>query len=157
MSKFLFSARTQVDWLEEHLASTTASWHIILCHAPLLKHNPNRNEGVPCLDQDKRIQEILNRNKRIIMINGHTHVSPNVLSGNSEYDEMHQNIYLDSASVVATDTSKEGGLMAPDWKDGCITEMSVSEDEVEICMRSIDSGISFSRGYYRFVAASNRV
>ena len=148
--RFLFPAGTQIDWLEEHLASTAASWHIILCHAPLLKHNPNRNEGVPYLHQDKSIQEILNRNKRIIFIDGHTHVSPNVLTGNAEYDEAHQNIYFDCASVVSTDTSGEGGLMAPDWKDGCITEMNVSADEVEIRMRSIDSGISFSRGYYHF-------
>lgn len=151
--RFLFPDGTQVDWLEEHLASTAASWHIILCHAPMLKHNPNRTEGAPYLDKNKRIQEILDRNRRIIFINGHTHVSPNVLLGNAEYDEARQNIYLDCASVVATDTSGEAGLMSPDWKDGCITELLVTKDEVEIRMRSINSGISFPRGYYRFHAA----
>lgn len=40
----------------------------------------------------------------------------------------------------------ETGLMAPDWKDGCITELSVSDE----CMRSIGSGTRFPRGYYRF-------
>ena len=41
--------------------------------------------------------------------------------------------------------------MYPDWKDGCITELSVTDHSVEVCMRSIDSGIRFSRGYYRFM------
>ncbi len=148
--KFLFPDGIQIDWLEEHLSATEASWHIILCHAPTLRHNPNRNEGVPYLDKNRRIQEILDRNGRIIFLNGHTHVSPNVLSGGGEYDEEHQNIYLDCASVVATDTSGESGLMSPDWKDGCKTELTVTKDTVEICMSSIDSGIKFPRGYYHF-------
>lgn len=149
--QFLFPDGAQIDWLDEHLAATNASWHMILCHAPLLKHNPNRNDGVPYLDKNKRIQEILNRYGRIIFLNGHTHVSPNLLRGNAEYDAARQNIYLDCGSVVPTDISGEGGMMSPDWKDGCITELSVTEHAIEICMRSIDSGIKFSRGYYRFL------
>lgn len=149
--RFLFPDGVQIDWLEEHLSETTASWHVILCHAPLLSHNPNRNDGVPYLDRNKRIQEILNRYGRIIFLNGHTHVSPNVLRGNAEYDAAHRNIYLDCGSVVSTDTSGEEGLMSPDWKDGCITELSVTDNSFEICMCSIDSGIRFSRGYYRFM------
>lgn len=149
--KFLFPKGTQIDWLEEHLSKTTASWHIILCHAPLLKHNPNRNDGVPYLDGNKQIQEILDRYGRVIFLNGHTHVSPNVLKGNAEYDAAHQNVYLDCGSVVPTDISGESGMMSPDWKDGCITELSVTDDSVEICMYSIDSGSGFSRGYYRFI------
>lgn len=149
--KFLFPDGVQIDWLEKHLAETTASWHVILCHAPLLKHNPNRNDGVPYLDKNKRIQEIVDKHGHIIFLNGHTHVSPNALRGNAEYDAAHRNIYLDCGSVVPTDISGESGLMAPDWKDGCITELSVSDHSVEICMCSIDSGTKFSRGYYRFM------
>lgn len=152
---FLFPDGIQIDWLEEHLSATAASWHLILCHAPMLKHNPNRNDGPPYLDKNKRLQEILDRNGRIIFLNGHTHVSPNVLVGNGEYDEAHQNIYLDCGSVVATDTSGETGLMSPDWKDGCKTELIVTKDAVEICMSSIDTGIRFPRGYYRFHAAAD--
>jgi len=149
--RFLFPDGVQIDWLEEHLAETAASWHVILCHAPLLKHNPNRNEGTPYLDRNRRIQEIMDRQGHIIFLNGHTHVSPNMLRGNAEYDAAHQNVYLDCGSVVPTDISGESGLMSPDWKDGCITELSVTDHSVEICMRSVDSGIRFSRGYYRFV------
>ena len=148
--KFLFPEGGQIDWLEEHLASTTASWHIILCHAPLLAHNPNRNIGAPYLDKNNRIQDILDRNGRILFLSGHTHVSPNVLTGNAEYDVDHQNIYLDCGSVVPTDTYDEKGLMPPDWRDGCRTELTVREDMVEISMSSLSSGIHFPRGYYRF-------
>lgn len=153
--KFLFPEGKQIDWLEEHLSKTEASWHIILCHAPLLSHNPNRNTGTPYIDRNKRLQEIVDRNGRIIFLSGHTHVSPNVLTGNGEYDETHQNIYLDCGSVVATDTSGETGLMSPDWKDGCKTELVITKDSVEICMRSIESGIKFPRGYYRFFTGMN--
>lgn len=147
--KFLFPEGKQIDWLEEHLSATAAAWHIILCHAPMIKHNPNRNEGAPYLDKNKRIQELLDRTGRVIFLSGHTHVSPNVLTGNGEYDEEHQNVYLDCGSVAPTDTSGETGLMSPDWKDGCETELSVTKDEIEICMRSVESGVRFPRGYYR--------
>lgn len=152
--KFLFPEKIQLDWLEKHLAETEAAWHIILCHAPLLAHNPNRNEGPPYLDGNRHLQEMIDKTGRVLFLNGHTHVSPNVLRGNGEYDEVHRNIYLDCASAVATDTSGETGLMSPDWKDGCITGLTLAGDTVEICMRSLESGIRFPRGYYRFRAAA---
>ena len=138
------------NWLEDHLANTEAAWHIVLCHAPLLAHNPNRNVGAPYLDKNKRLQEIVDQNGSIIFLSGHTHVSPNVLNGNGEYDAEHRNIYLDCGSVVATDTSGEMGLMSPDWEDGCLTELAITQDTVEISMRSIQTGVIFPRGYYRF-------
>ena len=147
---FIFPEGKQLDWLEHHMETASASWHIVLCHAPLLAHNPNRNTGQPYLHKDKRIQEIVDRKGRVIFLSGHTHVSPNILTGNGEYDRAHHNIYLDCGSVVATDTSGEMGLLSPDWKDGCKTELSVTRDEIEICMSSIESGIRFPRGYYRF-------
>jgi len=148
--KFVFPDERQIDWLEKHLLETVASWHIVLCHAPLIMHNPNRNDGPAYFNKNKRIQQIVDRTGRVIFLNGHTHVSPNVLGGNGEYDRERRNIYLDCASVVETDASKETGMMARDWKDGCATELIVSGDMVEIRMRSIASGIMFPRGYYRF-------
>lgn len=148
--RFIFPEGKQIDWLEHHMETTSAPWHIVLCHAPLLAHNPNRNTGQPYLHKNRRIQEIVDRQGRVIFLSGHTHVSPNVLIGNGEYDKEHHNIYLDCGSVVATDTSGEIGLMPSDWKDGSKTELSVTRDEIEICMSSIESGIRFPRGYYRF-------
>lgn len=149
--KFLFPEGKQLDWLEKHLKSTEATWHIILCHAPLLAHNPNRNSDTPYLHMNKHIQDIVNHTGNIIFLSGHTHVSPNALTGNGEYDEEHQNIYLDCGSVVDTDISKETCLMSPDWKNGVKTELIVSQNVVEICMQSIGSGIKYPRGYYRFL------
>ena len=150
--KFLFPEGSAIDWLEEHLASTPASWHLILCHAPLLAHNPNRTIGSPYLDKNKRLQELIDQNGRIIFLSGHTHVSPNLLRGNVEYDKEHGNLYLDAGSVVATDTSGEEGLLSPDWKDGCVTELSIGRDTAEICISSIESGRRYPRGHYRFEA-----
>lgn len=148
--KFIFPEGVQIDWLEKHLEETKGSFHIILCHAPLLHHNPNRTEGTPYLDRNKRLQEILDKSGNVLFLSGHTHVSPNVLKGNCEFDRERRNIYLDCASVVPTDTAGENGLMASDWKDGCETELTITKSTVEICMRSIESGVKFPRGYYRF-------
>lgn len=150
--KFLFPEESQLGWLEKHLEENAdADWHIIQCHAPLLKHNPNRNAGNPYLDKNRRLQEMLDCCGRIIFLSGHTHASPNVIRGCGEQDEETGNIYLDCGSVVATDTGSEEGLMAADWKDGCVTELSVSPGSVEVRMHSAQSGQSFSRGYYRFI------
>ncbi len=152
--RFLFPEGRQIDWLEDRLGSTAAAWHIILCHAPFLKHNPNRNEGIPYLDKNRRLQEIVDRTGGVIFLSGHTHVSPNGIKGNGEFDKPRRNIYLDCGSVVATDTSVIDGLMDPGWKDGCVTELAVARDMVEIRMRSVRSGIWFPLGYYRFPTGS---
>ena len=149
--QFKFPEGMEIDWLEEHIESSTAAWHIIMCHAPLLAHNPNRNDGQPYLHLDKRIQEIVDKKGHVIFLNGHTHASPNRLHGNAEFDEKRCNVYLDCGSVVTTDVSGETGLVSPYWNDGCKTEIAVSEDQVEICMSSIESGIRFPRGYYSFI------
>ena len=148
--KFLFPEGRQILWLENHLKTTSnSSWHLILCHAPLLAHNPNRSTGNPYLSKNKLLQEIIDNNEKIMFLSGHTHVSPNILKGNGEFDNVHKNIYLDCGSVVATDTSGYEGLMSLDWNEGCVTELSITENEVEICMNSIKTGINFPRGYYR--------
>lgn len=149
--KFLFPEGKQLDWLEEHLENhSDVVWHIILCHAPLLAHNPNRNEGTPYLDKNKRLQNIVEKYGKTIFISGHTHVSPNVMYGCVEYNPRQNIIYLNSGSVVATSPERECGLMDPRWSDGCVTELRISDKEVEISMRSVFDGLRFSRGYYRF-------
>ena len=149
--RFSFPEGRQILWLENHLKENqNFCWHLILCHAPLIAHNPNRNTGNPYLAKNKMLQEIIDASGNVIFLSGHTHVSPNVLTGNAEFDKTHGNIYLDCGSVVDTDTSGEKGLMPPDWNDGCITELFLTDDEAEICMSSITTGIKFPRGYYRF-------
>ena len=149
--KFLFPKGEQMDWLSEHLkVNADAWWHIILCHAPLLAHSPQRQEGSPYLDQNRRLQEIVDSCGRIIFLSGHTHISPNVPQGCVDYDPVNQNIYVNGGSVVLTDAGKADALAPAEWKDGLITELSIGADEVEIRMRSVNSGRNISRGYYNF-------
>jgi len=149
--KFLFPEERQLDWLEHRLeAQKDAKWRLILCHAPLLAHNPNRNEGQPYLDKNRRLQGIVDQAGNILFLSGHTHVSPNVTRGSAEWDARRGNLYLNCGSVVDTATEGDNGLMAADWKDGCISELSISERHIEIDMRSVTSGAHFPRGSYCF-------
>lgn len=156
--RFLFPEGKQLDWLSRHLDETKdAARHILLCHAPLLHHNPNRSIGMPYLNRDRELQAILDSHANILFLSGHTHVSPNLPRSNAEWDAERNNIYLDCGSGVETDTSNDQGLMAADWKDGCVTELTVSPDAVEICMKSIHTGLKFPRGYYRFPWTAGRM
>lgn len=149
--KFSFPKGRQILWLENQLRENQNSRrHLILCHAPLLAHNPNRNTGNSYLAKNNVLQKIIDDCGKIIFLSGHTHVSPNIMTGNAEFDETHGNIYLDCGSVVDTDTSGEKGLMSSNWNEGCISELSVTDHETEICISSIKTGIKFSRGYYYF-------
>lgn len=149
--RFLFPKGRQIQWLETHLAEQKdAEWHIIMCHAPLLSHNPHRNDSSAYLDRDEQLQNLLDRTGNIIFLSGHTHISPNLLSDNGAQNDKTGNIYLDCGSVADTHMEGLNSLSASDWKDGCITELVLSENLVEICMKSIDTGKKFPRGYYRF-------
>lgn len=44
--------------------------------------------------------------------------------------------------------------MAPDWKDGCRTEITVSGELVDSTMSSLENGMKYARGYYRFSVQS---
>ena len=66
------------------------------------------------------------------------------------WDEGRKNLYLNCGSVVDTATEGDEGMMSADWKDGCVTELTLSEDAIQIDTRSAASGIHFPRGYYRF-------
>ena len=147
--KFLFPEGKQILWLDNHLKNDN-NWHIILCHAPLLAHNPHRNDGNPYLNKNKQLQEIIDNNQKIIFLSGHTHTSPNLLKGNCDFDKLHKNIYLDCGSAVITDTTSEKSIMSPDWNDGCVTELALNQNNLEISMKSIKTGLKFPRGYYRF-------
>ena len=149
--KFLFPEGRQVEWLKSHLNEyKDPAWHIILCHAPLLAHNPNRNEGNPYIDRNKEIQRIVNEIRNVIFLSGHTHVSPNTAEGSVEYDEDRRNIYINCGSVVITSLEREDGIMDPAWNDGCVTELAAGDDFIEIRMHSASTGLNFPRGYYRF-------
>ncbi len=155
--KFSFPESKQLLWLEKNLLlQKDADWHLILCHAPLLAHNPHRNIGNPYLGKDKTLQTIVDKYGKIIFLSGHTHISPNTLLGNAEIDNVQNNIYLNCGSVVDTTfITKDKELICHDWSDGCVTEISITKDTVEICMSSIKTGTKFPRSYYLFRKEQN--
>lgn len=144
----------QTGWLEHCLAESPAgAWRLILCHAPLLAHNPHRQDGPPYFAGDGELQGILDRSQRLLFLSGHTHCSPNLPGGSAEWDPESRRGYLDDGSAVPTELAGEP-LMPSDWKDGAAMELSLTEDGVEIRARSIHSGVCYPRGYYRFEGGS---
>lgn len=148
--KFVFPESAQLKWPDRHLDhDDTAQWHIILCHAPLIAHNPHRKDGAPYLSRDAELQQIVDSHKNIIFLSGHTHDSPNMKQGNVEYQAEKQILYIDAGSVTPTELSGEP-LQPSEWKDGVITELTLYSEMIEIRTKSIRTGISYPRGYYRF-------
>lgn len=146
---FRFPGERQLDWLEGRLeAQRDAAWHVILCHAPLLAHNPIRNVGQPYLDRNRRLQSIVDGTGNVLFLSGHTHASPNLTRGTAEWDEARNNLYLNCGSVVDTAIEGDHGLMAADWKDGCVTELTLSENAIGIDTRSVATGTHFPRGCF---------
>lgn len=140
----------QLKWLKQYLGDSPARQHIILCHAPLLAHNPQRDSGKksPYLAQDAVLQDIVDQNRNIIFISGHTHLSPNVPSGCVDYDSMKGNLYINDGSICPVDLKSPEAILPSEWSDGCYTEMVIYQDSMEIIMRNLHSGRRISRGYY---------
>ena len=140
----------QLKWLKQYLEDSPARQHIILCHAPLLAHNPQRDSGKksPYLAHDAVLQDIVDQNRNIIFISGHTHLSPNVPSGCVDYDSMKGNLYINDGSICPVDLKSPEAILPSEWSDGCYTEMVIYQDSMEIIMRNLHSGSRISRGYY---------
>ena len=145
--KFVFPGGEQLEWLRRRLDQNDG-WHIILCHAPLLKHNPQRNEGAPYLGRNDELQKIIDSHRKIIFVSGHTHVSPNNAGGCVESIYEKQLVYINDGSVTPTELKGEI-LMPAEWKDGVRMELGLWDDQVEIKTKSIHTGICYPRGYYR--------
>lgn len=141
----------QLKWLEQYLAGSPVKQHIIMCHAPLLAHNPQRDPGkkAPYLAQDVLLQDIVNQTGHVIFLSGHTHLSPNIPGGCVEYDDTRSNLYINDGSVCPVDIKSHETILPPEWADGCYTELVLYEDCVEIIMRFQRSGRRISRGYYK--------
>lgn len=139
-------SKAQLAWMEEHL-NLSDGWHIILCHAPLLAHNPHRNDGAPYFGRAEALQRIVNAHGNIILISGHTHTSPNIPRNTVEYDAANKVIYIDDGSVAPTELCGET-LMPKEWKDGTITNVELFKNHIRITSESAASGVRFPRGYY---------
>ncbi|WP_147357494.1 metallophosphoesterase family protein [Enterocloster lavalensis] len=154
--RFVFRDGTQLEWLEEHLDENDhLKWHIILCHAPLLNHNPQRMPGKDAayLSRDEKLQSILDAHHNMIFISGHTHFSLNNRPGCVEWEASRQNLYLNVGSIRKT-TMKAGKASVPRaWTEGNAVRLRIAESEVEVEAFGLYTGNRQARGYYRFHTA----
>lgn len=150
--RFVFPGGQQLNWLERHLESMEdGKLHIVLCHAPMMSHNPMRRGGTksPYLSRDEELQQLLDRHSQILFISGHTHISLNELPGCVEYDAGRGNTYVNDACVCPSALHTGETLTAGEWTEGSVMDVRVGRQEIEMIGRSVISGKKISRGYYR--------
>ncbi|MBR4040454.1 MAG: metallophosphoesterase [Clostridia bacterium] len=133
---FFFPERgKQLCFLESVLEKSEASHRIVLCHPPLLAHNPLRAvTPYITIEQDARLQRIIDGSKHVIFISGHTHTAPAV-----EMDALRNNIYINDGSICPTATGN------PDQptQQGNITILNTGEHGMHISIQGIHTGKTF--------------
>lgn len=148
--KFLFPQGDQLRWLEDHLNNSDAPWRIILCHAPLLAHNPQRTDTQPYLNRDKQLQGILNDHRNVIFLSGHTHVSMESAIPCVEYDERRNHIYINDGSIRPTTLLQQDGKAAQCPADGNVVELLLEGNQLTITAFSVKTAQPLPGVQYRF-------
>jgi len=123
----------QLAFLQETLRALTCKYRIVLCHPPLLAHNPHRTaEMVSYIvtEQDARLQKIMDDNSNIIFLSGHTHIAPSI-----EFDEVHGNLYINDGSICPTTVKGTDAKV----QQGNITLLALSEHEICVTVKGIFS------------------
>lgn len=138
--RFKFKDGAQLNWLEKHLNTSNARWHIILCHAPLLAHNPKRSDTKPYLSRDERLQSILDSYRNIVFISGHTHVSMESPLDCVEHDTARNNIYINDGSIRPTTRLTADGLPEAEPADGNVVELLIEDSQITISAISTKTG-----------------
>lgn len=146
--RFKFPYGAQLTWLERHLDTSGARWHILLCHAPLLAHNPKRGETKPYLSRDAQLQKIMDAHGNILFLSGHTHISMESPIGCVEYDEARNNIYINDGSIRPTTLLAEDGRPEPEPADGNIVEARIERGGITIAAVSVKTGDTLYRAEY---------
>ena len=146
--KFKFPAGV-MDALETHLAQPSARRRILLCHAPLLAHNPKRHDKQPYLNLDHRMQKLIDGQRDLILLSGHLHHSPNDAAGNAEYDAERNLLYVSNGSVCPNTAKWTDAIIPEGWTSGVYTRLSLSEKQTEVQFIAL-SGRKLARGYYLF-------
>lgn len=146
--RFAFPQGRQLTWLAQQLQEPDAR-RILLCHAPLCLHHPNRADKQPYLSRDAQLQQLVDDAGRTLFIAGHTHISFSDPVGCVEVDALRRNVYLNTASVPPTTLRHAEPLVDRRWVDGAVTLLRVHADRAEIDARMVSSGKRIARGYYR--------
>ena len=150
--RLAFQKQGQLPWLDRHLTDTAAAWHVVLCHGPLLAHNPQRRRpgDMPYFSRDGQLQKILEAHRNILFLSGHTHISVNCLPGCVETDRARAILYVNGGSVRTTTLKPEEALRPQEWTDGNMLWLELAPGRAEITAVSLVSGKRIARGYYRF-------
>jgi len=154
--RFIFRDGAQLKWLKKHLNDSDAKWHVIICHAPLLKHNPNRNSGEPYLSRDDQLQKILDEFRNVVFVSGHTHVSMNSPVGCVEYDEKKQHLYLNDGSIRPTTLLTDEQKFPDEFVHGNVIDLEIAGDQITVTGKSVKNGRKIARGYYQIVCCQKQ-
>lgn len=138
--RFKFKDGAQLNWLERHLETSNASLHILLCHAPLLAHNPKRSDTKPYLSRDGQLQSILDAHKNILFLSGHTHVSMESPGGCVEHDETRNHLYINNGSIRPTTLLTAQGLPEASPADGNVVDLLIQGNQTIVTAISVKTG-----------------
>lgn len=132
--QFYFPNRgLQIDFLQKRLSASLCKYHIVMCHPPLIAHNPKRTADMASYivaEQDARLQSILDKNKNVIFLSGHTHVSPSI-----EFDRTRNNLYINDGSICPT--TVKGTETAT--QQGNVTLLEISDTDISVIIEGIHS------------------
>ncbi len=136
---FFFSNKgEQLAFLRKKLNESKAEYHIVMCHPPLIAHNPQRTANMTsyiAAEQNERLQKIIDENKKVIFISGHTHVSPDI-----EFDASHNNLYINDGSICPTST-KNG---VNKTQQGNVITLEIKEGGVSVIVKGIHNEKTFT-------------
>lgn len=149
--RFKFPFGAQLTWLERHLDTSDARWHILLCHAPLLAHNPKRSDTKPYLSRDEQLQKIMDAHRNILFISGHTHISMESPASCVEHDRVQNNIYINDGSIRPTTLLTEDGHPEEQAADGNVVELLMEESQISIIAISTKTGQPILGRQYHFL------
>lgn len=139
--QFFFPERgRQLDFLQHTLAASTARTHIILCHPPLLLHNPQRDSSMQpyiAKEQNDRLQQLVDEHSGILFVSGHTHLAPT-----AEWDEARRNLYINNGSICPT-TAADKPI-----QQGNATLLEIGESALSLCIQGIHTGKLFHQQTY---------
>ncbi len=121
----------QLAFLQEKLSKSPCDYHIIMCHPPLIAHNPQRTvDMAPYIveEQDKRLQRIIDESNGVIFVSGHTHFSPTV-----EPDKTCRNLYINNGSICPTTVKDSDGK----FQQGNVTVLEIGENGISVTVKGI--------------------
>ena len=135
-----------LEFLQKKMNESSAMHHIVLCHPPLIAHNPLRTvEATPYLakEQNDWLQNLVDGQRNVIFISGHTHVAPEV-----EVDETRGNIYINNGSICPTAKNDGSGGI----QQGNVTFLEIDGGKVSVRVVGIHTGKGFC---YRELCGKN--